>query len=412
MLSLYLMTLISGVLIVYHHALYPLLLVMLTRTESSRIETVLGFKKLKNYLPGHPSLDFTARAYQACAEDEQLPSICIIMPAFNEAAYIADKIRNLAQLDYPQDKLQVYIGCDGCTDDTAAIIRQTLREPECRQLSVHMWVFDQNCGKVTVLNRLAHRVSYDLMAFTDVSALLACDALFNASQLFMAADVGAVAGGYQLLKGGSEGESRYWHYQRKIKQSESRCGSVLGCHGAFYIFRARLFQALDSDIINDDFVIPMQIAARGYRVIYAPEVAALEQEVASLQMDFKRRQRIAAGNLQQLMMLLNCLNPKQGMLAFNFASGKALRVFMPLCLIVFFLGCALLVQEHVLWACLFIAQCGVYLLVLLTLFNDFALRLPMFPSIYYLVMGHGSALVGSVAYLCGRYRMPWKKISI
>ena len=50
----------------------------------------------------------------------------------------------------------------------------------------------------------------------------------------------------------------------KIKQQESLLASTLGAHGAFYIFRSKLFTELEHDTINDDFILPMRIVEQGY----------------------------------------------------------------------------------------------------------------------------------------------------
>ncbi len=61
-----------------------------------------------------------AQAPAAPVSADTLPAITILMAAFNEAAHIATKLRNLATLDYPRDRLDIVIACDGCSDDTAA----------------------------------------------------------------------------------------------------------------------------------------------------------------------------------------------------------------------------------------------------------------------------------------------------
>ena len=78
-------TALSIFLIVYHHAGYPILLRLLGR-NGRRVD-----------------ID------DSDTEAIELPSITILLPAFNEERYIADKIRNLAFLDYPkQFRLQFY----------------------------------------------------------------------------------------------------------------------------------------------------------------------------------------------------------------------------------------------------------------------------------------------------------------
>lgn len=59
---------------------------------------------------------------------KELPSITIVIPAYNEEKWIADKIRNCAVLDYPRGKLEVIIINDGSTDNTIAVAEETIQE--------------------------------------------------------------------------------------------------------------------------------------------------------------------------------------------------------------------------------------------------------------------------------------------
>lgn len=49
------------------------------------------------------------------------PNVTLLVPAYNEAAHIAGKIRNSLALDYPASKLEVLIACDGSRDATPQI---------------------------------------------------------------------------------------------------------------------------------------------------------------------------------------------------------------------------------------------------------------------------------------------------
>ena len=67
------------------------------------------------------------RCYRASKADCTLPTMTVIVPAYNEEQWIAEKIRNLASLDYPRDKLTIIVACDGCTDNTAEIAQDTIQ---------------------------------------------------------------------------------------------------------------------------------------------------------------------------------------------------------------------------------------------------------------------------------------------
>ncbi|MFA0519772.1 glycosyltransferase, partial [Vibrio sp. 10N.222.55.E8] len=88
---------------------------------------------LRWYAKRHPTSTVreSARCYKAEQQDCTLPTISILVPAFNEEQWIADKIRNLSALNYPKKKLHVILACDGCTDNTVEIAQMTIQEAIC-----------------------------------------------------------------------------------------------------------------------------------------------------------------------------------------------------------------------------------------------------------------------------------------
>ena len=389
-----LLTLTCLALVVYHHVGYPWVLSRWTRRT-----------------PQHPGV-LARRGYVARLGDRQLPGITVIVPAHDEAALIAEKVRNLAALDYPPSRLKVVIACDGCRDATAARARAAHAEPECRHLDLEVREYPVNRGKVAVLNQAIASVNSELVALSDVSALVSIDALLRAASAFADPRMGVVAGGYRLLAPGSAGESAYWDYQLHIKRGEAALGAPLGTHGAFYLFRRRLFTPLAPDTINDDFLLPMSIVADGYRAIYDTEIMALELERADPALDQRRRRRIAAGNLQQAWRLRRLLHPRHRGVAFAFASGKALRAVMPFLLLATLAGSLWLAPQSLPFALLAAAQLLVYTVALWRQFNP-RTRVPgVVNTLHYLVSGHVAGLVGGVRYLAGLDRGHWRRATL
>jgi cellulose synthase/poly-beta-1,6-N-acetylglucosamine synthase-like glycosyltransferase len=109
--------------------------------------------------------------------DAALPLITVVMPAYNEAEHIAAKLRNIAAQYYPANLLTVLIACDGCTDATVTIARQTLSEPGCAHLNATVIDHVRNRGKVAVLNGTISTIRSEVVVLTDVSAMLPADAL-------------------------------------------------------------------------------------------------------------------------------------------------------------------------------------------------------------------------------------------
>jgi cellulose synthase/poly-beta-1,6-N-acetylglucosamine synthase-like glycosyltransferase len=384
-------TILSAVLIVYHHVVFPWILNRIAGRRSS----------------GHQAVP--SRGYERHKNDGTLPSVTVLIPAHNEAEVIADKVRNLAMLDYPADRLWVVIACDGCTDGTADAARQAHGEIEVAHLNLDVVEFPANRGKVAVLNDVLPRVPSDLVALSDASALLSVDALLVAAGHFSDPNVGVVAGTYHIPDHGSEGEAAYWRYQRAVKRGEAALGAPLGVHGAFYMVRKNLTRPLAPDSINDDFILPMTIVADGFRAVSDPEIIALELEKATLAQDFRRRRRIAAGNMQQLVRLRRLLHPRYRGIAFAFASGKALRAVMPFLMLSCLAGSAALGPLSPAFAALYAAQALAYGLA--GWCQAMApRRVPRgIQKIHYLVSGHLAGLIGGTRYILGLERGGWRR---
>lgn len=64
------------------------------------------------------------KAEKDYAEHEPQSRFLVLVPAHNEEAVIPDIIRNLKQMDYPQELYDFFIIADNCTDNTAQVARQ------------------------------------------------------------------------------------------------------------------------------------------------------------------------------------------------------------------------------------------------------------------------------------------------
>lgn len=382
-------TLLSIIVIIYHHVGYPLLLILLRK-----------FTHNITHKTSHQAAQNTTRQTSKKHHDKKNKtlSITIVMPAYNEAEFIDDKIKNLACLDYPENYLHIIIATDGCTDNTVNKAHNALHDPMCKHLSIDVREFTQNRGKVAVLNDVMSTVTSDIIMFTDVSSLISLDALRLAAERFQTPRIGAINGNYRLLNPGSDGEAMYWQYQSAIKIGEEKLGSVLGAHGACYFLRTHLFKQLPANCINDDFVIPMRAIEQGYTVAYEPRLNAVELEQSNSQMDWNRRLRISAGNFQQLILLYRLLNPSYRGICLAFLSGKALRVLMPICMLLCFLGSWFLYSSPFF---LFIALCQSFIYGAVTVKHLCHLQntSKYFNALDYLICGHAANFIGAMKYI-------------
>lgn len=399
-------------LIVYHHVGYPLLLRLIS-----------AYKRRQQ-----PQFDFKPRHFTACVGDARVPSIHLVIPVYNEAALLRQKIDSLSWLDYPKDKFKVSLFCDGCNDRSVQIARMAAKQFCNLGVVIEVRDFSENRGKVAMVNQAIEECRADILAFSDASAILASDTLWRAAQHFIANDnTAVVTGDYSLLQQGSEGEGAYWQYQNRIRAMESDLGAVMGAPGAFYAIRHRLCSRLEPDTINDDFILPMRAVAQGYDAVFDAQLNIYETEPSDLATDGQRRIRISQGNTQQLLRLKRLLLPGLSLFAlpslaagrqrmvrtgvngwvnWMFISGKALRVLMPYCLLLLLLLSAWLAPSHWLWTLVYLGQLLVYTLVLMAqvcdergLAHSRILNSKIVRLVSYLFIGHWMGLRGSARYL-------------
>ena len=261
------------------------------------------------------------------------PSVSLLIAAYNEAAVIADKIRNSLALDYPAEKLEVVVASDGSEDATAEIVRSFEAGSGGR---VRLLNYPQNRGKMAVLNDAIRELRGNIVAFSDATSMLAADSLRTLVQSFSDPSVGAASGVYRLLKKdqaqlGAQ-EDVYWKYETFLKVQEARLGAFTGAHGSLFAIRRALYPFPSANTINDDFTIPMRILERGHRVAYEPAAVAFEE--AHEMEGFSRRVRITAGNIEQLREVKSLLWPPRPFVLFCLLSHKTGRLLVPVFMLI------------------------------------------------------------------------------
>lgn len=331
------------------------------------------------------------------------PFVSVLVPAYNESHVIAEKIRNVMAIDYPADRYELVVACDGPTDGTAEIVRSMADGRRVRA-----FIFQQNRGKLHVLNEVVPQLQGEIVAFCDASSMLEPGALRALVASFADPKVGAVSGIYRVQKKDAahlgRQEDFYWMYETFLKKQEAALGSILGCHGSLYAIRRKLYPNPRPDTINDDYVIPLRIVQKGYRVAYEP--AAVAHEEAHEMGGFGRRVRIMAGNIEQLREIVPLVWPPRPLMIFFFLSHKVARLLVPAALILAAITNGMLLASPT-YRFIGALQLVFYALVGLGAawqLRPKALRLP-----YYFCMINAAVLVGAYHVVRGRRSLRWKQ---
>ncbi|MCC5932248.1 MAG: glycosyltransferase family 2 protein [Cyclobacteriaceae bacterium] len=339
-----------------------------------------------------------------------LPTVTLMVAAFNEEDYIREKIDNTLSLDYPKGKIKYLFVTDGSSDRTPDIVKQY---PE-----VVLMHHPERRGKIAAVERAMPFVDTDIVIFTDANTFVNKDAVQNIVRHYADPTVGGVAGEKRIKSKNSDeaagaGEGIYWKYESQLKKWDSELYSVVGAAGELFSIRTSLFRPVPKDSLIEDFYMTLSIAMEGHRIIYEPDAYAEEEPSASVKEELKRKIRIAAGGIQSIVRLVPLLNFfKHGVLSFEYISHRVLRwTLAPLALpFIFILNLLLAIRGDLFFQVIFGAQVGFYLLALIGLLLEsrkIKLKIAFVP--YYFCIMNYAVYKGFMRYIKGNQSVLWEK---
>jgi poly-beta-1,6-N-acetyl-D-glucosamine synthase len=265
------------------------------------------------------------------------PPVTCVVAVRDEVEALDARLQNLLSLDYPSDRLDVVVVSDGSFPALVHVAQRWIdRCPE----RVRLVALATPRGKAVALNEGVRAASREIVVFADVRQRFELKAVRMLVRNFADPAVGAVSGELVLASdeaGVQNGLAFYWRLEKLLRKAEGRRGWMIGCTGAIYAIRRRLFQPLPPETLLDDVLLPIRIALDGYRVVFEAEARAIDRLGAAPQ-EFARKVRTTAGNLQLLRLCPALANPLRGAVAWRFLSHKIVpRVLTPYSLLVLLL---------------------------------------------------------------------------
>ena len=340
----------------------------------------------------------------------ELPSVTLIIAAYNEGSIIRKKIENTLLLSYPLNKLNYIVVTDGSTDNSAVIVAEY---PQI--ILLHR---EGRTGKINAVHRAMQQVNTEIVIFTDANTFLNQAALINISRHYKNQLVGAVAGEKRVRidqkSDATAGEGIYWKYESKLKKWDSDLNSVVGAAGELFSIRTSLYEPVEKDTLLDDFIISMRIAAKGFKIVYEPEAFAMETSSENIKEELKRKVRIAAGGIQSILRLKELLNVfRYPILSFQYISHRVLRwtVIPFLIIFVFALNILIIIRgSSVLYLIFFSGQIVFYMAAALGwLLEKRQLRNKFLFIPYYFVLMNYAVLAGIKRFYTGAQQVTWDK---
>ena len=253
---------------------------------------------------------------------EELPSVSLVVAAYDEADVIGARVANALALDYPRERLQLIVASDGSSDTTVEAARKAGAD----------LVLDlPRGGKIAAQNAAVERASGQILAFSDANSFWRADALLRLVEPFADPSVGYVCGQLRYSEGGEANQDGvYWRYEMAVRELESGLGGVTAGNGGIYAVRGGAYLHLPPGA-SHDLSLPFELAKRGLRALYAPWAVAEERMVPTLEGEFARKRRMMIG-LWDIVVREGMVSPRgyRPLFAFQIASHRLLRYLTPL----------------------------------------------------------------------------------
>lgn len=333
----------------------------------------------------------------------------LVIPCYNEADILQQKIKNCFALDYPADKLNIMFITDGSTDHSTDFISQykdiTLLHSPIRG------------GKSAAENRAMQYVTTPVAIFTDANTDLNTGAIKNIMKHFANENVGCVSGEKRVMSseddGASATEGVYWKYESFLKKMDSDWHTAVGAAGELVAFRTALYEAMPHDTLLDDFIQSMQIAAKGYRIVYEPDAYAMETPSANIKEEMKRKVRICSGGWQSIARLQNRISwQNDARLAFQYYSHRVLRwTVTPFLMILMFITSGVIsISGNIFQQSIFALQFLFYASAFAGYIAESKnIRLKLLYVPFYFCMMNWCVIAGLKRYLKGQQSGAWEK---
>jgi cellulose synthase/poly-beta-1,6-N-acetylglucosamine synthase-like glycosyltransferase len=253
------------------------------------------------------ALHFRRNHYGRCRP--YFPRTAILIPAWNEHAVIGTSIDRLMSLDYPRERLRIYVVDDASTDATPQVIQAKAEQYPGRVF--HLRRDKGGEGKAATLNHGLRVILAD--DWMQAVLIMDADVIYEPASLRTMtrhlADPGVGAVTAYIKEGSQPGNymTRFIGYEYITAQAAARRSQnvlgVIAClaGGAQLHSRANIEAVggrIDTGTLAEDTVTTFRTQIAGRRVVFEPHATVWAEEPGSITGLWKQRLRWGRGNVQ------------------------------------------------------------------------------------------------------------------
>ncbi|MDP2923098.1 MAG: glycosyltransferase family 2 protein [Candidatus Omnitrophota bacterium] len=356
-------------------------------------------------------MSILARLRKDKAVDKQpiTPLISVVIAAYNEEKNIGGKLNDIINLDYPREKMEVFVVSDASSDATDEIVSGFAGR------GVKLLRLEKRSGKIAAYRKALPQIKGEIVVFSDATSVLTHNSLANLVSNFNDKSVGCVGGLLTYINPKralvGKGENKYWQYEKRVIELESRLASLTSVSGTLYAVRKELYPLDIKDYLADDLIVPFNVVKKGYRVILEPQAVCYDYTTLSINEEMAKRIRITVQNIRGLIDQPGILNPfKYGLYSFLVISHKLFRLLVPFFMAALLISNIFLLFHSSLFAFLLVLQIIFYL----ANFYGYAIseryKFSTGKYLFYFGLSNYAILMGIIQCIRGQKVVTWETI--
>lgn len=336
------------------------------------------------------------------------PAVSIIIPAHNEELVIENKLKNLINLSYPKEKLEIIIASDNSTDGTNTLVEEFIQNNLDR--NIQLYCVQKRMGKTNAQNEAVKIAKGEVLVFSDANSILKSDCVEQLVKYFSDDKIAYVSGKLVYINKdvseSSNAENSYWNYDLMMREVESNLGSITAGNGAIYAIRKLDYFNLDP-IYCHDSMIPIKSVLNNKKAKYSSTAIAFEKAGETSSDEFKRKVRMARKNLAISYTDLSKYNPfKTKWFSYFYFSHRYLRNSLSLLHFILFISNLFILKcNNDLYLLIFIMQILFYIVAISSKFSSNKICY----LTYYYLMTMLAQIQGAFNEISGKSKPFWEK---
>ncbi len=245
------------------------------------------------------------RKHAPYREARELHTYAFVICAHNEGVVIGELIDSIKAQDYPAEKIDTYVFCDNCTDDTAQVARDhgaiVYERPAGGQVG-KSWVMDYGLTRVMRQNP----DKYAGFFVFDADNVVTPTYVREMNNVFDEGKYAAVTSYRNSKNFSSSWISRgygVWFMREATYLNNARMilGTSCAISGTGYLISARLIEMMrgwDFHLLTEDIQFSIFCALHGLRIGYAHKAVFYDEQPVTFAASWKQRMRWTKGFYQ------------------------------------------------------------------------------------------------------------------